>query len=244
MKLNKKINQNSPLSAPMEISPDQISALKLAIKNNTYWDKIPVGSSQFMIKRIDDMDKLLDAVSDTAFNRDEQLPYWADLWPSSIALAHFINARREDFAGKSILEIGCGLGLAGIVATACGAKVLFTDYDPFALEFTQINFRRNFRRAGSVQPMDWRQPECAQRFDVILAADVLYEKRWLVAVLDVIEQCLLPGGTVVIAEPNRNVAAAFFKLIDSKKWKRETLLKPIRVNDKLHTVTIHRIITC
>jgi predicted nicotinamide N-methyase len=220
------------------------TALKSAITNNTFWDEIPVGPYQFMIKRIRDTDRLLESITDSHFNKDEWLPYWAELWPSSLALAEFIIEIKEMINRKNILEIGCGLGLAGIAATACGAQVLFTDYDPYALEFTQTNFRRNFKRPAAVQSMDWRKPACLKPFDLILGADVLYEKRWLTAVLGVIGQCLKPGGTALIAEPNRSIAGRFFALVSEKGWKREALLKRIHVNDKLHMVTIHRIQTC
>ena len=218
--------------------------LRSAIKNNTYWDQIPAGPYQFFINRIRDTDKLLEAIPENEFNKDERLPYWAELWPSARALAEFLTEVKDVIDGKDVMEIGCGLGLAGIAATACGAKVLFTDYDSCALEFTRRNFKRNFNRPAAVQSMDWRKPACRKPFDLILGADVLYEKRWLGAVLKVIEQCLKPCGTVLIAEPNRVIAGPFFDLIREKKWQREALLKRIRVNDKLHLVTIHRIETC
>lgn len=228
--------QNSSFHSP--------TALRSAIKNNTFWDEIPVGPYKFVIKRIRDSDILLEAVTDGDFNKDERLPYWAELWPSSLALAEFIIDVKEMIEGKNVLEIGCGLGLAGISATACGAHVLFTDNDPFALEFTRTNFKRNFKRAAAVKSMDWRKPACLKPFDLILGADVLYEKRWISAVLAVITQCLRPGGTALIAEPNRSIAGSFFELVSEKGWNRTALLKRICVNDKLHLVTIHRIQTC
>jgi predicted nicotinamide N-methyase len=220
------------------------SLLGSAIKNNTFWEEIRIGNYRFTIKRIRDCDRLLEAVTDSAFAEDERFPYWAELWPSALALAEFVIEIKKQIKRKNILEIGCGLGLTGIAATACGARVLFSDHDPFALEFTQINFRKNFKRPAAVRPMDWREPDCPGQFDFILAADVLYEKRWLTAVLGVIEQCLKPHGTVLIAEPNRHIATPFFDRIKEKGWKHEALLKRIHVNDKLHLVTINRIETC
>jgi predicted nicotinamide N-methyase len=224
-----------------EVVSDNISHL---LRGNTFWDTLYLGSHRFTINRIRETDLLLEVISDAEFNKDEKLPYWSELWPSSIALAEYLLEKQRLICGKTILELGCGLGLAGIAATACGAQVLFTDYDAYALEFTQINFERNFKRTAAVKLMDWRTPVCDDTFDMILAADVLYEKRWLTAVAEVIDRCLKPRGTVLIAEPNRRVAESFFDHIDKKKWLREPLLKRIHVNDKLHTITIHRIVTC
>jgi len=117
--------------------------LNKALKNNTYWDKIQARDKIFHIKRVSNISNLLDALSDEVFNQDERLPYWADIWPSAICLAEYILDNRYQFKDKKVLEIGCGLGLVGIAATAVGADVVFTDHDDYALAYTQINFKRN-----------------------------------------------------------------------------------------------------
>ena len=218
--------------------------LEAAIQNNTRWDEIDIGGRRFFLNRIDDMEKLLDAVSDQEFNIDERLPYWAEVWPSAIALSEFIYENQSEFNGKSILEMGCGLGLVGIVATASGGNVLFTDHDEYALRFTQINFTRNFERPATVQNMDWRVADTGQKFEIIIAADILYEKRWLEPVVNVIEKKLAPDGTAYIAEPERTIARDFFTLIRTKKWSHQSLLKRTMVCNKLHSIKICRIRKC
>jgi predicted nicotinamide N-methyase len=225
----------------LKLKNDPIEA---AIEDNTSWEEIDIRGRRFFLNRIDDMEKLLDAVSDQEFNIDERLPYWAEVWPSAIALSEFIDENKSEFSGKSILEIGCGLGLVGIVATANGGNVLFTDHDEYALRFTQINFTRNFKRPATVQNLDWRVVDTDRKFEIIIAADVLYEKRWLEAVVNVIEKKLAPDGTVYIAEPDRTVARDFFTMIGRKKWRHRSLLKRTMVCNKLHSITIYRIRKC
>ncbi len=80
-------------------------------------------------------DVLLDTGSMTVrltFAEDERLPYWAELWPSAIGLAHYLD-RDVSLRGKHVLELGCGLGLLGVIAARDGARVLCTDYEPDAL---------------------------------------------------------------------------------------------------------------
>jgi len=215
-----------------------------ALQNNTYWEEIHIADNSFMIQRVKDIDALLNVISDEEFNKDERLPYWADVWPSAISLSEFVIENKSKFKGKNIVELGCGLGLVGITATANGGNVLFTDNDPQALRFTQINFKRNFNRPASVQLLDWRNPAHSKSFDIIIAADILYEKRWLEPVLDILEYNLSPEGIAYIAGPDRTVSRGIYEMIKSRNWKRESMLKRTKVYDKLHKIIIHRISKC
>ncbi|HSD79611.1 MAG TPA: 50S ribosomal protein L11 methyltransferase, partial [Solirubrobacteraceae bacterium] len=76
-----------------------------------------------------------------AFEEDEFLPYWAEMWPSSIALARALAPR--SLGGRRVLELGCGLGLPSVVAALAGADVLATDWAPDALAFAARNARAN-----------------------------------------------------------------------------------------------------
>jgi predicted nicotinamide N-methyase len=113
-------------------------------------------------------DALLD---EEAFARDEFLPYWAELWPAATALA----AALPDLAGLRVVELGCGLGLPSLVAAARGADVTASDWAAEAVELLSENAARN-GLVVRAEVRDWREP-WAERFDVALAADVLYERR-------------------------------------------------------------------
>jgi predicted nicotinamide N-methyase len=218
--------------------------IETALHDNTYWEEIHVLDRSFMIQRVKDIDTLLEVISDEEFNEDERLPYWADIWPSAIALSEYVLENQQVFKGKRILELGCGLGLVGITVTAIGEDVLFTDYDPHALRFTQTNFKRNFNRPASVQLLDWRNPGHSESFDIILAADILYEKRWLGPVLNILDKKLTMHGIAYIADPDRTVAREIYSMIESKNWHRQSVLKRTKVYDKLHAVIINRITKC
>jgi predicted nicotinamide N-methyase len=82
----------------------------------------------FQMLRPGEPDRLLDNPAVVqAFERDEYMPYWADLWPAARMLAKVIL--RETWpAGLEALELGCGLGLPGIAALAKGLRVKGTLY--------------------------------------------------------------------------------------------------------------------
>jgi predicted nicotinamide N-methyase len=129
---------------------------------------VRVGEVRLSVLRPVSPDALLD---EEAFARDEFLPYWAELWPAALALA----AALPDVAGLRVVELGCGLGLPSLVAAARGATVTATDWAADAIDLLRENAARNGLELGA-SLYDWRKP-CDERFDLVLAADVLYEQR-------------------------------------------------------------------
>jgi predicted nicotinamide N-methyase len=187
---------------------------------------------------------MIDEINDQDFQEDERLPYWAELWPSAIALSEYVLENRHYFRNKRLLELGSGLGLCGIAATKAGADVLFTDYDEDALKMTEANFIRNFNRAPAVELFDWREPLMKHRFDVIIASDILYERRWLDPVRQVLSKFIVPDGFAFIAEPGRTVALPFFKTMLTDGWKDQKYERPVSLDRKNSKITIHRLHKC
>lgn len=150
-------------------------------------------------------------ICDEDFKGDERLPYWADVWPSSRALAGELRGHRGE--GLSLLELGCGVGLVSVTALRAGFTVTATDYYADALEVTRLNA---LRLAGdgdarlTTRYVDWRAlPDDLGLFDVVCAADVLYEREYAVLVTETIRRTLRPGGLVLIADPGRAALEPF-----------------------------------
>ena len=147
-------------------------------------------------------------IDEEAFEIDERLPYWADLWPSAIALANRVIDERG--SGKKLLELGCGLGLVSAAALCAGYEVTATDYYEDALLFTAENARRLTGSTPRVQLVNWRTlPDDIGSYHRIVAADVLYEREYGSLVADVVAKLLAPNGTATIADPDRVAAPAF-----------------------------------
>ncbi len=113
-----------------------------------------------------------DLLDEEAFEHDEFLPYWAELWPAASAVA---AALPPDLRGVRIVELGCGLGVPSLVAAARGAEVVATDWAADAVDLLQRNAERNGLTLEA-RVWDWRDP-WNEQFDLALAADVLYELR-------------------------------------------------------------------
>lgn len=157
------------------------------------------------IWRPPDMESLIDLA---AFDRDERIPYWADVWESAIVLSE--NIAEIDGRGETFLELGCGLGLPSLAAARQGFRVVATDYELPALEGVAFNSMKNGFDGLETRLVDWRNPPAdLGRFRHVAAADVLYERHHPDALASVIRLALEPGGTALVADPGRAAAAHF-----------------------------------
>jgi len=176
-------------------------------------ERITLAGHELVIARPDDPESLID---ESRFEEDEFLPYWAELWPSGVALAQHVAAL--DLEGKTVLELGCGLALPSFAAAIAGADVLATDWAPEAIELVAVNAAANGLRVACAV-LDWTSQQLSdERFDVVVAADVLYEERNAAPLLRVLGETVAPGGHVLVADPGRRHAATFFEQAQAAGW--------------------------
>lgn len=188
--------ESSPTRPPLPETP--LDALGPLVREH-----VIVEDRTFTILRPGESDKLLDhpAVR-SAFAADEYMPYWADLWPAARMLAKALW-RQTWPAGLPALEIGCGLGLPGVVALAKGLRVTFSDYDATALRFAADNARANGFTDFELLQMDWRYPPAGRQFPLILASDLIYEMRNVAPLVALVKQMLRPDGVCLLTDQDR-----------------------------------------
>jgi predicted nicotinamide N-methyase len=178
-----------------------------------------VGSRRLSIVRPRSSEELLD---EAAFEREEFLPYWAELWPSSLALADAVAGR--EVAGLRVLELGCGLAIPSVVAALGGARVLASDWSPDALLFAAENARRSgVEIATSLASWDDGEALAAHApWDLVLASDVLYERRNGDQLAALLPRLVGPAGAVLLADPGRPHTRPFLAGLESR-WRVEPL---------------------
>lgn len=143
--------------------------------------------------------------------RDERIPYWAELWPSAIALSRYLLETYPSLEGKSVLELGCGLGLPGIVAGLLGAEVTLTDYLAEPLDFARRNWEQNLAHPARFDLLDWRNPDPALAADLVLASDIAYEKRAFPFLPHAFQTLCRPGGLILVSDPSRSASPELFQ---------------------------------
>jgi predicted nicotinamide N-methyase len=181
-------------------------------------ERIVIAGRELLIARPDDPESLID---EERFEEDEFLPYWAELWPSGVALAGYVATL--DLAGRRVLELGCGLALPSFAAALAGADVLATDWAQEAVDLVAKNAAANGIPVETAL-LDWSVgPLQLPPFDVVVAADVLYEERNAMPVLRLLDASVAEGGYALVADPGRRHAAAFFAAAAAGRWGVELL---------------------
>ncbi len=194
---------------------------------------VPLGARELVVARPRDSEALLD---DHAFEHEEFLPYWAELWPSGVALARTLAGR--SLRGARTVELGCGLGLPSIAAALAGGRVTATDWSSAAVDACAANAARNGARVETLV-CAWAAPEpllARAPWDLVLAADVLYERRNADQLL-----ALLPalGGEVLLADPGRPPAAAFLAAAE-EAFSVTSTADPVVPSVRVHRLTPRR----
>lgn len=194
--------------------------------DDDYWveEVVPLRDHVLSVMRPRDSDAL---ATEEAYVPNEFLPYWAELWASGRALAENVTARA--LRGATVLEIGCGLALPSFAAALAGGRVTSSDWSTDALEVASWNAERN-DLAIDTAFLDWFDPADIGYFDLVLAADVLYEDRNVNALLE-----LLPslGREVWLADAGRASAGRFF-VEAARDWEVRSAGHPAIPNGAVH----------
>ncbi|HET9016022.1 MAG TPA: methyltransferase domain-containing protein [Thermomicrobiaceae bacterium] len=183
--------------------------------------RLPNTGRTFRVLQPQDLDRLIDAVE---HDPEQNLPYWAELWPSGIALADLLVAEPDLVRGRRVVELGCGLGVTAIAALEAGADLTVTDYAPESLLLCRYSALANAGLEPAALHINWRQPPAelfaaaGAGFPVVLAADVLYESRDVQPLLALLDRLAAPSADVLLAEPGRPVAARFVEHATLRGW--------------------------
>ena len=189
--------------------PDQERAVynNLNKRYSLHFESLKIADHQIRLLKPSDMEELLNGQD--PFSDMSTFPFWAKLWESSIVLAHLLVAvpQRE---GQRLLELGAGLGLAGISASAAGYDVVLTDNKQVVLDFQQVSAAANGDEHIEHLLFDWSLPPKIGSFDVIGGAEILSNEEFLDPLLDICKNYLINGGTIYLAHDVRRKCLPIF----------------------------------
>ena len=145
-------------------------------------------------------------------------PLFGLLWPSGAHLAARMAAHPV-CAGERILEIGCGLALASLVAHRRGNDITASDCHPLAGAFLQENLRLNALPPMKYRHGHWGAAELSTSaiprtlpegpYDLIIGSDLLYERDERGRLADFIGHLAAVTADVLIIDPDRGNRPAF-----------------------------------
>ncbi len=186
------------------------------------------------------------------------LPYWAELWDSAMGMGQVMvridkeTGRHRDkerntesaappaslspclpvsLSSASVLDLGCGMGLSGTVAAALGARVLFADIEPPALLFARLN-SLPWRRRVRARRVNWKKDRLGEKFDLILGADIVYERGQWEYLEPFWRAHVRPGGVVMLGEPGRQTGDLFTEWVRGRGWGLEVVEEKVATRER------------
>ena len=156
-------------------------------------------------------------------------PLWTKIWEASIVLADYLaglDVKQE----KSFLEIGCGIGLVGIVAASFGHRMIMTEYNRDALNFARANAQLNQTQDLDIRKLDWNRPQLEGTYDYIVGSEVIYKERDFESLTNLFRTYLVEGGEIILAEGIRKTSMAFMKKMGDR-YQITAQRKVLRGND-------------
>ena len=223
---------------------------RLAGRFDLLTEVIPVGPLRVHFTRVADPEAVLDAIcakidlherltGQRVLGDSLGLPYWAELWDSAIGVGTWMA--KTDWlvpapvAGApvgqvpprlKVLDLGCGMGLAGTVAAMLRADVMLADLEPDCVLFARLNAIRYGNRVLARQ-VNWQTDDLAERFDRVLGSDVLYDRTQWPFLDAFFKNHLTPGGRVLLGEPGRQSGDDFLEWIDGRGWSLTRQVQPV-----------------
>jgi predicted nicotinamide N-methyase len=167
--------------------------------------RVAVGADTIALWRVADLERHVDRVALLSGDDPPEPPYWAHLWSGALVLAAAVPRGRA-----TAIELGCGLGLPGLVAARRGARVTFVDRVAAPLAFVQASAVASGLTAIDVVAADVTGGAVATRFELVLAAELLYDRALFAALAAAIAARLAPGGVALLADAGRIDTRQFF----------------------------------
>lgn len=215
----------------------KIEEVILNLGNNTY--------TLFQVTNIDEVfDAMLSLPADNIIKHDERIPYWTEIWPSAIALSLFMVDHPDMIHHKTTLELGAGLGLPSLVASQFTDQLVCSDYLEDALVFAEKNAHRNGIHHIQYACLDWRNLANSPKYDVILASDIAYEKRFFKDLPGAFRQLMHENSVVLLSEPGRHFTAAFIEELsdhfDIKSYPLPQTWRGTNFSTSVHVLTTRK----
>jgi predicted nicotinamide N-methyase len=187
-----------------------------------------VGGSDFRIRSLLNRQQFSDpdGSAEQAGVSPSSWPLFGVVWPAGLALAEEMS--RFPIAGKTILELGCGIALTSLVLARRGADITACDHHPLAEAFLQHNLALNDLPVLPFRTAPWLGPNpLLGRYDLIVGSDLLYERDHAVLLAGFIGLHTNPDSQVLIADPGRGYVNPFSALMTDLGYVRSAKSMPM-----------------
>ena len=203
-----------------------------------------VGDQSFQLLAVEDLDKTIDEMYDRLCEAghqewlEEYCPYFGVLWASGTTLSEeILKLDATLLAGKEVLEIGCGLGLGGIVAAFRGALVTAMDSHPHAQNLVEKNYQLNGLHLKRYLNASFMSAPELGKFPLIIGSDILYERPMAVPLAKFVQKHLEEDGSLLLVDPVRPYIGKFVEAMTQLGYSYSS--KQIDRKETVKTQTTH-----
>ncbi len=225
---------------PPDISvPDSVKDIygRLKAKYRLEFDHLSIKGRPFFFLKVADIEPLI--AGKDIFKDAADFPFWVKIWEAAVVMAHFM-ARSTPIPGHKVLEIGAGLGVAGIVASAFGHDVTVTDYTDEILDFVRVSSAVN-GCSPACATLDWNNPSELGLFDTLIGSEVLFHEKFFDPLLEVFSRYLAPGGTIYLAHDVRRKSVRPFLERCEERYEIAAQKQVLRSDDETIEVILARL---
>ena len=142
-------------------------------------------------------------------------PFWAKLWPSSIALVNVLENNPDWIRDKHVLELGAGIGLPSLMLAGVAKSIQVSDYANEAIELLQKNIAHLNLMNVQALLLDWNHLPISLQPDVLILSDVNYDPSQFETLIQIITSKILDGCTVLLSTPQRIMASPFVQALET-----------------------------
>ncbi len=171
------------------------------------FDTLKVGEKTIKLLKAADLEEVL--AGRDPFADVSEFPFWIRLWEAALVLSYLLCSLPEK-KGRTLLELGAGLGAPGLAAAAAGFVVTLSDYEEIILDFERISSAASGLTGVKTLLLDWLNPPDLKPFDVIAGAEILFREEFLQPILSLVKTYLKPDGALYLAHDIRRKSLVRF----------------------------------
>ena len=206
---------------------------------NAYPTEIAVAGKRLRFLKAKEIEGALDGVC-LGEDGSPEFPFWLKIWEASVVLANFLSRIPQD-DNKEWLEVGAGMGVAGIFSAAFGHRMTITDHNEEALKFARANATLNGLENIKFALLDWTRSTAANQFDYIIGSEVVYREDLFEPLMQVFRSSLLPGGYIFLAgDVRRKSPLKFFDMLRDD-FEIERSSHTLRTQDEAYVIGLYRL---
>jgi len=207
-------------------------------KYDLTFDRFRAGEQNIRLLKIADIEQFLEGKD--PFADVSEFPFWVRLWDSAMILAYVLGAQK-DIKGKRLLELGSGLGAAGLAAAAAGFDVTLSDSEDVRIDFQRVSAAASKLYDITFVRMDWIDPPPLKPFDVLAGAEILFREDLLQPLLQIFKTCLAPDGIIYLAHDAKRQSLPKFLKLAQNDFDIALKEQTIKRDGKTITIIINRL---